>query len=119
MLKSSFHSNALDKSFLEEKYNKDEVSTRKSSKHFYIEVLGGSCQRCSYSEFQDSLEFYCVYPKENLYAGITVVKKDLGDVEIDTCCLLCSCCCKSIKQWGHTVKFIKKEYGWGLIRNDT
>jgi predicted transcriptional regulator len=79
--------------------SKSVVSTQKKSKSILVALKGGSCQVCSFDEYEGALEFHHIDPatKDDKLSKLTRSKlsKEIID-EINKCVLVCSVCHKMI-----------------------
>lgn len=86
-------------------------------KREWVELAGGKCQRCGYSEFVSALEFHHVYPALKKYTPSTLIfcnNKPKIWKELDKCCLLCSICHRTHKAREWQAEFVKRDgfLGW-------
>lgn len=85
-------------------------------KRQFVDLAGGSCQRCGHSEFITGLDFHHVYPSEKKYSPTIIIysnnfKKTWA--ELDKCCLLCATCHAAYTGNEWKAEFIKREgLGW-------
>ena len=86
----------------------------RANKELLINLLGGKCQRCGFSDGIFALEFHHVYPNgKSMVPSLLIAYKDIDRTkrEIDKCALLCSNCHKSFKKnW--TCEFLKLDFGY-------
>lgn len=91
------------------------------SKRLFVELAGGSCHRCGYSEFMSALEFHHVDPELKDVTPVKLIKSGNYEriyPELDKCALLCRNCHQSFhaKEWA--ADFIKRDgLGWTINRS--
>jgi len=93
----------------------------RTKKQTAVDVFGGCCQRCGYSDSLSALEFHHV--DEDREGGvIPSVMLRSGHIEdvlgqLDGCALLCSNCHHSLHADDWEAKWVKRE-GWGWTLDD-
>jgi len=83
-----------------------------------VEMAGGACQRCGYSEFTSGLAFHHVDPRLKDTAPTKAIMSGNAQrtyAELDKCVLLCMNCHQSFHSGRWTGEFVKREgLGWTL-----
>ena len=88
----------------------------RNRKRSVVDLLGGCCQRCGYTEFVAALDFHHIIDKDKLIS--ILVKTELSEAilsELDKYVVLCSNCHRGLhaKYWGATWQ--KREgVGWSI-----
>lgn len=86
---------------------------REHRKRECIELLGGACQNCGFSEFLSSLQFHHVGDgKERNIAYIIRSPDRPVREELDKCCLLCANCHAAFHNGELPLTFSKQDLGW-------
>lgn len=99
-----------------DKHNAFSKKRNDALKKEWVELAGGKCQRCGYSEFRSALEFHHVYPstkKGNPSVLIFGNNKEKIWKELDKCCLLCSICHRAYRAREWRAEFLRR--GDGLL----
>lgn len=90
----------------------------RSNKLHFVEMFGGECLRCGFSDSFWALEFHHVFPSEKSFTPSQVISlnnRDKALEELDKCIMICSNCHKTYKKtWD--AKFKKAEYGYIILR---
>lgn len=87
-------------------------------KRQFVDLAGGCCQRCGFSEFLTAMDFHHVYPAEKKYSPTAVLycnnfKRTWQ--ELDKCCLLCATCHAAYTGNEWRAEFIKRDsLGWAV-----
>lgn len=85
-------------------------------KRQFVDLAGGACQRCGFSEFVTGLDFHHVYPSEKKHTPITVINSNnfkRAWQELDKCCLLCATCHAAYTGNEWRAEFVKRDgLGW-------
>lgn len=92
----------------------------RKNKSYYVELFGGKCARCGFSDSWWALEFHHVFPSGKKYTPSRVVS--LNDTEtalkeLDKCVLICSNCHRTYgKTWEADFNKIKIGYVISTVR---
>jgi hypothetical protein len=88
------------------------------AKRLFVNLAGGCCQRCGYSEFMSGMEFHHVDPKQKDSTPVVVIKSgdyDRAYAELDKCALLCRNCHQAYHTGEWTAQFVKRDgLGWTI-----
>ena len=88
-------------------------------KYTFVEMAGGCCQRCGYSEFQSGLDFHHIDKSQKEITPSTIITS--GDyerifLELDKCALLCKNCHMAFHADEWHGEFFKREgLGWTVF----
>lgn len=87
-----------------------------SLKKQFVDLAGGSCQRCGFGEFVTAMDFHHVYPSEKKHSPTIIIYSNnfkKAWQELDKCCLLCATCHAAYTGNEWKAEFIKRDgLGW-------
>jgi 5-methylcytosine-specific restriction endonuclease McrA len=87
-------------------------------KRILVNMLGGKCVRCGYSEFLSALDFHHVNSDEKdigISEVVSMVKPEQVQEELDKCALLCRNCHGALHGGEWFAEFIRRrDVGWHL-----
>jgi predicted transcriptional regulator len=79
--------------------SKDVIERMQTTKHILVELKGGKCQLCSFSEYIGALEFHHIDPKTKDKGMSRLIRGKINQKiidEVNKCVLVCSNCHKMI-----------------------
>lgn len=87
-------------------------------KRQFVDLAGGCCQRCGYSEFLAGLEFHHIDRGAKMTNPAMLINRNNFDrtcEELDKCCLLCRNCHTAYTAGEWQADFIKRDgLGWTI-----
>jgi len=85
-------------------------------KRQFVDLAGGCCQRCGFTEFVTAMDFHHVYPSQKKHTPTIIINSNnfkRAWIELDKCCLLCATCHAAYTGNEWKAEFIKREgLGW-------
>lgn len=103
--------------------NRDKVREYTKERHAaykrqFVELAGGQCHRCGYSEFDSGLDFHHVNKNDKDNSPVSVIASgdfDRAYEELDKCALLCRNCHQAYHSNDWNGEFVKREeLGWTI-----